>query len=590
MMKQTALKKSLLSSVIALFMCFAMLLGTTFAWFTDSVTSSNNKIVSGSLRVDLEVLDKETGVWSSVKDSQAPIFNYVNWEPGYVDAKVLKIENEGTLALKWKAKLVSEKQLSALANVIDVYVYSWGVLDDASAVGYPANRNLDGYDKVGTMAEFMNTVESTTNGNLLGGESTYLGIALKMQESAGNEYQKMDLGGAFDLQIMAAQMAYESDSFDPNYDKDTMYPVVPAFPVTTVSELTQRLTNAREGEEIFVAAGEYELSSALSIPASVTIYGAQAGVAAERWIDDPNAEKTVLKSNGSNVLEIRQSSDDPELATFNVTIDGVMVDCANKSVKGIYTKKSDGEAMEGIKIVNCAVVNSSNDGIDVCNAYGAVIENNYVRNVKDTAIHLGSYNGYHYETWAEVTAYVRNNVIENVTATENGAIQLENGMGDVVVSGNVIKNVTAKASSGSSSSVKASAIHVYDVYEGGEILIDNNVIQNVDQGIAVYKYTYNTVCDEDWWEGPTTGNDILVISNNTIDGFKYFGIATSKLNAKNNATNLTVVEIKGNTLTSSVSNNALSIENSGSVWSVTATNNTFNGATENVNGSFPVGG
>ena len=586
MKKKNSTKQALISSILVLALCCTMLVGTTFAWFTDSVTSSGNIIKSGNLKVDLELLDKGTSTWTSVKENSDPIFNYMKWEPGYTDAKVLRVENEGSLALKWKAKLVSEKQLTALADVIDVYVYAWGVLtnEEATGVNYPANRDLtaNGYTRVGTLAEFANSIESTTYGVLQANEKAYLGIALKMQETAGNEYMNMDIGGAFNVQIVAAQLASEDDSFDPNYDDDAMYPVIPAFPVTTTEALLERLGNATDGEDIFVGAGEFEIPSTITITSAVNIYGAQMGVAPELWIDDPEAEKTVFKSNGSNVLEIRQYEEDPALATANVTIDGIMIDCDSNSVKGIYVKKSDGEAIEGVKITNCAIVNSTNDGIDVCNAYGAVIENNYIRNVKDTAIHLGNYNGYHYETWAEVTAYIRNNVIENVTATENGAIQLENGAGDVVVSGNVIKNVTAKTTTGS---IKGAAIHVYDVYEGGEITIENNTIENVDFGISIYKYTYNTVCGEDWWEGPVTDNDIVRISTNTITDFKCHAIATSKLNAKGSS-NLTLVDITGNTMTSTETNNVLSIEASGSVWSVTATGNTFNGASDNANGTF----
>lgn len=205
-------KSALISSVLALFLCFAMLIGTTFAWFTDSVTSAGNKIMSGTLIVDLELLDKD-GNWNSIKDSSDPIFDYENWEPGYTDVKVLKIENEGTLALKWKAKFVSANELSALAEVIDVYVYP-----SQSELTYPADRNLDGYTKVGTVAEFVNSIEETTYGNLEAGEVAYLGIALKMQETAGNEYQGLDLGGAFDIMILATQLDSEGDSFDNQYD------------------------------------------------------------------------------------------------------------------------------------------------------------------------------------------------------------------------------------------------------------------------------------------------------------------------------------------------------------------------------------
>ena len=216
MTKTRSTKSALISSVVALLLCFTMLLGTTFAWFTDSVTSAGNKIMSGTLIVDLELLDKD-GNWNSIKDNSDPVFNYENWEPGYTDVKVLKIENEGTLALKWKAKFVSANELSALAEVIDVYVYP-----SETELAYPADRNLDGYTKVGTVAEFVNTIEETTYGNLEAGEVAYLGIALKMQETAGNEYQGLDLG-AFDIMILATQLDSEEDAFGSDYDAGAEY-------------------------------------------------------------------------------------------------------------------------------------------------------------------------------------------------------------------------------------------------------------------------------------------------------------------------------------------------------------------------------
>ena len=215
-------KKSFLTSIVALVLCLTMFLGTTFAWFTDMVTSSGNIIQSGSLKIDLELLDKESGKWNSIKESKSPLFDYDKWEPGYVDVKVLKVENEGTLALKWKAMFVSDEQLSALADVIDVYVLPFGVGDGADAK-YPADRNLDGYTKVGTLKDFVNTIESTTYGNLKAGESAYLGIALKMQDEAGNEYQELSLG-KFNIQIVATQMANESDSFGNDYDANAEWP------------------------------------------------------------------------------------------------------------------------------------------------------------------------------------------------------------------------------------------------------------------------------------------------------------------------------------------------------------------------------
>ncbi len=216
MTKTRSTKRALLTSALVLIMCVAMLIGSTFAWFTDSVSSSNNKIQAGTLELDLEVL--KDGNWVSIKDSNAPLFDYNLWEPGYTEAKVLKIENEGSLALKWFAKFTAQKSLSKLAEVIDVYV-----CPSENELAMPTDRNLAGYTKVGTLDKFINTIEDTTYGTLLAGKEAYLGIVLKMQETAGNEYQGLDLGGEFDITIFATQYTYEKDSFNDQYDVNALF-------------------------------------------------------------------------------------------------------------------------------------------------------------------------------------------------------------------------------------------------------------------------------------------------------------------------------------------------------------------------------
>ena len=215
-------KKSALMSAMALFLCLTMLLGTTWAWFTDSVTSSGNKIQAGNLKLDLEMLNKETGAYESIKTSKDPIFNYNLWEPGYTDVKLLKVENEGSLSLKWKAMFVSDAEVSKLAEVIDVWVKP-----SVDELAYSADRESisaeNGWRNVGTLDNFINTLSETTYGNLLPYSCAYLGIALHMQESAGNDYQKIGLE-AFDIQIVATQMSQEEDSFGKDYDNDAEWP------------------------------------------------------------------------------------------------------------------------------------------------------------------------------------------------------------------------------------------------------------------------------------------------------------------------------------------------------------------------------
>ena len=262
MTKTKSTKRALLLSALSLLMCVSMLIGSTFAWFTDSVTSAGNKIQAGTLKVDLEVLDKD-GNWNSIKEDKTALFNYDKWEPGYTEFKVLKIENEGSLALKWLAKFVSVNDLSILADVIDVYVYP-----STTELQYPTDRNLNGYTKVGTVAQFVNTIKETTKGELKAGEAAYLGIALKMQESAGNTYQGLNLGGAFDIQIIATQLTYESDSFDDQYDKDANLDYAP---VSNVNELKIALANK---EENIVLTKNIEVTEVMIVDYNATINGA----------------------------------------------------------------------------------------------------------------------------------------------------------------------------------------------------------------------------------------------------------------------------------------------------------------------------
>ena len=219
-MKNT--KKRVLLSILSLTLSFLMLVGTTYAWFTDSVTSAGNKIESGNLKLDLELLDENDNTWKSIKESKKPLFTHENWEPGYVDVTVLKVENEGSLALKWQARFVSEKGVSELAEAIDVYVKP-----SATEIGYPASRSEisaeNGWQMVGTLDKFIDTLSDTTYGDLLPEQSAYLGIALKMQESAGNEYQNLTLG-EFDIRIVATQMSYEKDDLGTDYDNSAEWP------------------------------------------------------------------------------------------------------------------------------------------------------------------------------------------------------------------------------------------------------------------------------------------------------------------------------------------------------------------------------
>ena len=258
-------KRALLFSVMAMLLCVAMLIGTTFAWFTDSVTASGNKIQSGTLNIDLLVKKGEDG-YQSVKDSQAAIFNYDKWEPGYTEVRNVMVKTTGNLALKYTLDIVplnTDEDALKLAEVIDVYYANSDVT--------VTDRSLTGLTRIGTLKDVFTGVAGTAINDTLipdqGNTEDYATIALKMQESAGNDYQNLSVGGGFDLHVLAAQYTYEFDSFDDQYDKNATYPV------TNSADLVAAIADATAGSVVSLTSGTFPLPTASIVGEGVTIAG-----------------------------------------------------------------------------------------------------------------------------------------------------------------------------------------------------------------------------------------------------------------------------------------------------------------------------
>ncbi|MBQ4137716.1 MAG: hypothetical protein IJD67_06355 [Clostridia bacterium] len=218
----TNTKRTLFLSVVSMFLCVAMLAGTTFAWFTDSVESTGNIIKTGTLEVTMEWADGTKAVpavdsaeWTDA--SAGAIFNWDKWEPGYTEVRHIKIANEGNLALKYQISIVPTGTVSKLADVIDVYYAD-------PAVQVAERTALTSANRLATLTEAIAGMGTSASGNLAAGEKHTVTIALKMQESAGNEYQNKAIGSDFKIRLLATQLTRESDSFDDQYDEDSEYP------------------------------------------------------------------------------------------------------------------------------------------------------------------------------------------------------------------------------------------------------------------------------------------------------------------------------------------------------------------------------
>ena len=254
-------KHALLSSILALFLCFSMLLGTTWAWFTDSVTSANNIIKSGTLDVEMEWKDATaTGAQQTYKNaSEGAIFNYDKWEPGYVEAKNIKISNVGTLALQYNLHIAANGEVSKLADVIDVY-YAEGEYTLAT-------REMTELTKIGTLTDVLAGMPANMTGDLEAGKNDLVTIALKMQEDAGNDYQGLSIGTNFSVILMATQDNVEEDAFDENYDNIE----IPDKDVQVIEGNIYHYTV--DGNVVLASVPYGNVGASFTVPDDVTILG-----------------------------------------------------------------------------------------------------------------------------------------------------------------------------------------------------------------------------------------------------------------------------------------------------------------------------
>ena len=241
-------KKALFASVMSLVLCFAMLVGTTFAWFTDTVTSANNKIVAGNLDVELHMWDGEN--YTDISAATSPIFGEDSiaqdnnaetlWEPGKTQVAYLAIHNAGSLALKYQVSL----NVTDIANKL-YEAMRYDIIEDAM------NGDVTEWTS-GASVTVGSQIVSDSKVSLGAGETHYFALAIHMDETAGNTYQ----GGKvnFDLSVLATQLNAEFDSFGNQYDEDSQYPVL-------------EMAKKEENEPVTVGTGNVKIHVPANAPA-----------------------------------------------------------------------------------------------------------------------------------------------------------------------------------------------------------------------------------------------------------------------------------------------------------------------------------
>ena len=250
-MTKTNNKKALLSSAFALVLSVAMLIGTTFAWFTDTASTGVNKIVSGNLKVDIIGENSDSHIeklnFTKAATTDAEAGAEILWEPGcrYL-TEGFRIANKGNLALKWKAQ-VNKGTTAAnegnfdLLDVIDFYLVT---------------KAADGTETATALDEFTGNLKKTET-------SGVYYIKGVMQTTAGNDYQGLTLDG-ITVTVIATQDTVENDSFGDQYDKDAP---LDFEPVATADELKAA---AADGKNVLLTQ-DVALTNAVTFDRAVTI-------------------------------------------------------------------------------------------------------------------------------------------------------------------------------------------------------------------------------------------------------------------------------------------------------------------------------
>ena len=327
-MKVKSTKSALLMSFTSLLLCFAMLIGSTFAWFTDSVTSGVNQIKAGNLDIEVSYKNDTTSDWKPLQGSES-VFSKGLWEPGHTEFVTLKIENKGNLALNYKM-MVSPVTETGGVNVsgqsfkLSDYLM-FGVTD---AVTTPPT-----YDRTTARA----AVNAATKLNAItkadtmaaGADAQYVTLVVYMPETVGNEanYKSGTAAPEIELKItvLATQLESENDSFGNNYDagavSDSFYIVGPSynyFPQisTTVAKAASGDTEITYSEKL----NKDDTTATTLVKATVPAAALEENVQSITVTVKPQ-EAAAATTSGTNLAA--EISAGREVVNFDVKISGV---------------------------------------------------------------------------------------------------------------------------------------------------------------------------------------------------------------------------------------------------------------------------
>ena len=447
-------KRALLLSVVSLLVCVTMLMGTTYAWFTDSVTSANNIIKSGNLSVELDYWDGTA--WKTV-DGASDVLAGDKWEPGYVDIAYLRLKNTGSLSLKYAlgVNVVSETAGVNAAGeefFLSDYIYfdvfadvdgeKTPYADRAAAMKETTENTLisAGYNQDGTLAA--------------GSDYVYLAMVVYMPTTVGNDANhngvnapKIDLG----INVFATQNTEEKDSFDEYYDRDTA-----VFSVTDANAMLAEnkdvtLVNCNAPAEILYVPSNYTGTLILHNVKIASIQESAVATTLSLTEEEtaPATEKGEIVILGDVVVKATENGMSAITGTeLNLSGKGTLTAIA----KGDHAYGIGGPATKSINIEGITIANVAGG-----HAYGVGTDTKYYKDAPEGGAAIGSGLNGAQITLENVTvnkavggskaagigASYHTGV--NVTITDSTIVYVEGGVSAAAIGGSRVSNGASEA-------------------------------------------------------------------------------------------------------------------------------------------------
>jgi predicted ribosomally synthesized peptide with SipW-like signal peptide len=467
-MKST--KRALLASVVALFLCFSMLLGTTYAWFTASVASGSNVITAGNLDIKVEYTLNGKD-WKAL-DGANDLFQMNQWEPGHTEVIALRITNDGSLALKYAAhmNIINEvvgtnkaNEPIVLSDILNVSTLTFAEAGVDPLFGFSiAEKTIEeafkGENNVAYNAavpfKSANVLEAEES--LKPGDIQYVLVKVDMADTIGNEANAKDKDSLpsieFGIDVLATQSSYEKDSFGSNYDANASLPTV----ITKADELAAALT-ANEKNIAVTLFGDVDLP--------ISSLGQITGGSGEYKLGGEQTETIVIDLNGHklNITTTYWSNlgaKNPN-ATFIIK-DGTMTSSQPTGTWNSYD----------LTFSNCDYV-FENVTFDKAIAF-----DNEGKSVTMTNVTINETHDY-YAMW--ITAEGQNVTIDGLTINSNGrGIKIDEQYVDAAA------KVTLNVSNAKFNTAKKAAIMVKSA-AGADIALNNvNIANTIDSVHAVW--------------------------------------------------------------------------------------------------------